>query len=615
MPRDVTLTFDDGTSHVYNNVPENVTPDQVEARAVKDFPQQKIKNIDGGKKAAPTPKPEEKGYVRKYLEGVNDAAGKYAAATAGDGTVIGAVKARAKTALGVGETALGMAGGVAGDIVSASGGEYSALTGSKKPAEWADKIKKVITDITAPRTDAGKAITGAVGAVAKPAGDLMELLPKYLEEHGHDAAAKDLRAVLDVAGGEEAIVGKGTKAAIKDVGAAKVAEIAKKVDTEVPPAQRQAMVDAQKNGFTLEIAKARPNFINRNLQGFFTDKRFKDAASAKNQPIIQEMIRKGLGLKDGVEISPDSLRDVRTQAHLGYEAIRNVSDNVVKPDKGYFANLEAIAKPFAKPAKAVDNTGFAGAAGEAFKKNEPGFARTTTHPVEKLVKDLRNSKEFTTGQALDKISELRETADVAYRAGNNSLGKAAKALANNIEESIGKHLEATGQPPKLLMDFQKSREVIAKSYTIQKALDKKTGLVDARKLAYEMQKSPGKLKDEIETVAKFARDNEAVAVPKAGAPSGLTGTDRVASVVGAATHGIPGALTALGASLAMGAAKSTVSSGLYQRKFAKARTEAEETKARVDRANATRKAARKVVRGTSGAAITAAQMQDEQDKQ
>ena len=37
MPKDVTVTFKDGTTHVYKNAPDNISPDDVEARAQKDF--------------------------------------------------------------------------------------------------------------------------------------------------------------------------------------------------------------------------------------------------------------------------------------------------------------------------------------------------------------------------------------------------------------------------------------------------------------------------------------------------------------------------------------------------------------------------------------------------
>ena len=56
MPRNVTVTFSDGSTHLYQGIPDNVTPDQVTARAQKDFGLN-VKALDGGRGAAPTTKP------------------------------------------------------------------------------------------------------------------------------------------------------------------------------------------------------------------------------------------------------------------------------------------------------------------------------------------------------------------------------------------------------------------------------------------------------------------------------------------------------------------------------------------------------------------------------
>lgn len=48
MPRNVMVTFDDGSTHVYQNVPDDATPDQVTARASQEFGKQ-ITALDGGR--------------------------------------------------------------------------------------------------------------------------------------------------------------------------------------------------------------------------------------------------------------------------------------------------------------------------------------------------------------------------------------------------------------------------------------------------------------------------------------------------------------------------------------------------------------------------------------
>ena len=50
MTRTVTLTFDDGSSHIYNNVPDEITPEQVQQRASSEFSGKSLVNIDGGNK-------------------------------------------------------------------------------------------------------------------------------------------------------------------------------------------------------------------------------------------------------------------------------------------------------------------------------------------------------------------------------------------------------------------------------------------------------------------------------------------------------------------------------------------------------------------------------------
>ena len=50
---DITVTFNDGTSHVYRNAPESLTKDDVISRASKDFSGKQITSLDrvaGGQK-------------------------------------------------------------------------------------------------------------------------------------------------------------------------------------------------------------------------------------------------------------------------------------------------------------------------------------------------------------------------------------------------------------------------------------------------------------------------------------------------------------------------------------------------------------------------------------
>ena len=55
MPRNITVTFSDGSKHVYNNAPDDITPDAVSARAAKDFGKE-VASLDGGRPSQPAPR-------------------------------------------------------------------------------------------------------------------------------------------------------------------------------------------------------------------------------------------------------------------------------------------------------------------------------------------------------------------------------------------------------------------------------------------------------------------------------------------------------------------------------------------------------------------------------
>lgn len=69
--RDVTITFEDGTNHVYRGVPTSVTPDQIEQRATSEFSGKKLTDISGGSKestSVPLKKMVEKPFEQRFKE-------------------------------------------------------------------------------------------------------------------------------------------------------------------------------------------------------------------------------------------------------------------------------------------------------------------------------------------------------------------------------------------------------------------------------------------------------------------------------------------------------------------------------------------------------------------
>jgi len=148
MTRDITLQFDDGSSHQYKGVPDDVTPDQVTERAAKEFSGKKLTNIDGGKK--PEPKKEE--------------------------TLLDKAK-------GVGEAALQMAGSMAAPFLAATAPGLLPQAEGESATEAASnayhKGKELAT--YEPTTEKGKEYSENVGKVMKYPAKVIDLPGKAVE--------------------------------------------------------------------------------------------------------------------------------------------------------------------------------------------------------------------------------------------------------------------------------------------------------------------------------------------------------------------------------------------------------------------------------------------------
>jgi hypothetical protein len=141
MPRDITVTFDDGFTHVYQNAPDNLTPDAVSARAQQDFGKV-VKALDGGRKGARVAQETPEVSLRDRI-------------------------------MGVIETPAALAGGLAASVVAPVAGVIGSLTSGKygtqagvQAGEQAAQAARA--QFYQPRTETAKQILGAIGGVMEP---------------------------------------------------------------------------------------------------------------------------------------------------------------------------------------------------------------------------------------------------------------------------------------------------------------------------------------------------------------------------------------------------------------------------------------------------------------
>lgn len=171
MPRNITVTFSDGTSHVYENAPDDITPDMVTTRAQKEF-NKSVTALDGGRRAAPAtiseiPAPRQevslysrvRPYVAPVVETLGGIGGSLLGGTAGTfttgpiGTVAGGI-AGAGLGYGAAKEALELA---------------DVYFGGKAPRQGTAQVTEPLRNIAegAAFEAGGRAAVSAIGGAVK----------------------------------------------------------------------------------------------------------------------------------------------------------------------------------------------------------------------------------------------------------------------------------------------------------------------------------------------------------------------------------------------------------------------------------------------------------------
>jgi hypothetical protein len=208
-------------------------------------------------------------------------------------------------------------------------------------------------------------------------------------------------------------------------------------------------------------------------------------ASHRNQPVTDRLARQALGLNEGDELTSTVLQNLRQQAaQRGYEPVK--ASGMIKADQQYFKALDDIA-----------------ASQQGVSKSFPGLG---DNGVLDLTAKLQQPL-FDAGGAVEATKLLRANADKAYREGDPLLGKANRAAADAMEELLERHLQSVGMPD-ALKAFRDARQLIAKTYSVQKGLNDQTGSVAAGALVKQLQKGrplTGELRAIAEAGAAFPK--------------------------------------------------------------------------------------------------------------
>jgi hypothetical protein len=249
-----------------------------------------------------------------------------------------------------------------------------------------------------------------------------------------------------------------------------------------PAKLTQAQLVAERaiaEGATLPPTQVNPSIINKLIEGISGKQQTGQIASVKNQQLINEQARKALNLAPDVEITPQVLQQFRAEKGLAYDALR--ANPTYYADKQFFADLNKETSRL-QNMKALD--------------------------VSAELKLLNNLKQmnFNGDELVESIKRLRDSAQSnsspLANARDKDLGRAQKFAAQQLEALAERNLTNFNQPD-VMKNFKQARQDIAKSYTIEKALNATTGNVSGADLGTLARK--GKIVPaELQTLANAA---------------------------------------------------------------------------------------------------------------
>lgn len=279
---------------------------------------------------------------------------------------------------------------------------------------------------------------------------------------------------------------------------------------------------ARSAGYVVPPTQANPTIMNRIVEGLAGKISTGQGASIKNQQVTNRAAARALGLDESQPITKEALSGLRAEAGKAYEQIKAVG--TLKADAQYKNALNSITKKY-----------------QGAAKDFPELAKTDIDDIVSAV----NKKQFDSDSAVDAIAILRERATAAYGKGDKSVGKAYREASEALESLIERNLQESGNRG-LLKSFRNARELIAKSYSVESALNSSTGNVAARKLATQLSKGKP-LSGDLKKVAQFAQAFPKAADEVTSSMPGLSPLDYIGAGLLSGSIGTPVGMLAAGA--------------------------------------------------------------------
>lgn len=407
-----------------------------------------------------------------------------------------------------------------------------------------------------PRTKEGKAIANA-------ADKALGLIPAALNKAGEvtaDATGSPLlgaavntggNALLQLAGLRSLRGAGAAEAGAADSLAANAAPRGATAPKSVPTTPAEQLAQSLNNGKDVGY-QVTPNFdpgasfLDRLGQGIAGKAQVEQGARLNNQGVTNALASRSIGLPPQALITQQALQQVRQAAiDKGYAPIAEL-DGPITADAQYMRNMADIRSAngdelSGNPDVAATANILMGLKGKAAAGSSLAAAPSGFDPL--TLQQRTSLPSFDPATVTDQISTLRSRAQDAYAAGRPSAGQAFRQQAGELEALVDRHLQDLDDvSPDMLNNYRAARQLIAKTHTIQDALNPSTGNVDATAIGSKLQNGVP-LDGDLKTIADFANSAPSISGIPIGAPLPTSPLNTMAGA--AAAHATGGMSLAL----------------------------------------------------------------------
>ena len=285
---------------------------------------------------------------------------------------------------------------------------------------------------------------------------------------------------------------------------------------------KATLKEAKEAGYVVQPSTVKPTMATNRIESVAGKAAVAQDAALRNQAVTNRLAAKAIGLSEDIPITPSTLNQIRDKAAQPYREIEALKDN-----KGI---------------------------------------------------DLSWYPRYHEKNLLEQMKQARADATAFYRSHDQfpnpavlKQAKEADALAQSIEKDL-EHIATVAGKPELVDQLRASRQLIARTYDVERALNVGDGNVSAAIIGRMLDKGRP-LTGDLKVIGQFAQAFPRVARDASSLPPpSVSGTDAAASaMLGTIGYGAggPAGLMAAGLPLLRSPARNLVLSGAYQSRLLK----------------------------------------------